>query len=355
MIPAEQSDVQKMPANSLSDWANSDWQTEMRRAITDVDSLLTALNLPPLRGRDRLTEAETNIELASSQFSVRVPLPYLARMEAGNPNDPLLRQVLPRPEEMDQVAGFDMDAVGDLNAVKTTGLLQKYSGRALIIATGGCAVNCRFCFRRHFPYAEQALNHSQWQSILDALKADPSIQEIILSGGDPLLLSDDRLASMVNDLAAIPHIQRLRVHSRLPVVIPNRITTPLITALSQTRLAAVMVLHINHGNEIDQALQSAVLKLLSDGIPTLNQSVLLAGVNDSYADLRDLSEQLVEARIIPYYIHLLDKVSGTAHFQVSNNKAAELMKRMRESLPGYLCPRWVYEEAGEPAKTPFLS
>ncbi|MFV1964201.1 MAG: EF-P beta-lysylation protein EpmB, partial [Pirellulaceae bacterium] len=283
-------------------------------------------------------------------FSVFAPLGYVARMKPGDPHDPLLRQVLQLAAEEEEVDGFTADPVGDQAAVLTAGLLQKYRGRALMITTGTCAIHCRYCFRRHFPYQKSPHSLKQWQDALDHLAADETIEEVILSGGDPLTLLDSQLAAIVGRLDEIPHLRRLRVHTRLPIVIPERVTADLITCLRNTRLTSVIVVHANHPAELDEAVSDALSRLIDAGLPVLNQAVLLRGVNDCPRALAELCRRLVNLRVIPYYLHQLDRVAGAAHFEVPTEKGLQLVNGLRRILPGYAVPRYVQETPGAPHK-----
>jgi EF-P beta-lysylation protein EpmB len=250
-------------------------------------------------------------------------------------------------EEGVEVAGFGADPVDEQAATLTTGLLQKYPGRALMVVTGACPVHCRYCFRRHFPYGEHSASDAAWSPALEALRANSSIEEVILSGGDPLTLSDRRLAALVHKLAEIPHLTRLRVHTRTPVMIPSRVTDALLGWLTETRLAPVMVLHANHANELDASVAAAVDRLRRGGVMLLNQAVLLRGVNDSVDAQCDLSRRLVEIGVTPYYLHQLDRVRGAAHFEVAVERGREIIAEMRRRLPGYSVPQYVQEVPGE--------
>jgi EF-P beta-lysylation protein EpmB len=285
-------------------------------------------------------------------FPMRVPLGYVARMRAGDADDPLLRQVLPGARELDPAAGYGDDAVGDLQARRAPGVIHKYHGRVLLIATGACAVHCRYCFRRHFPYGQELAARERWRAALDYIRADPSISEVILSGGDPLVLATDRLAELADGLRSIGHVRQLRIHSRLPVVLPERVDGALLAWLSALPWPVAVVVHANHGNEIDPAVAAALAGLRSAGCTVLNQTVLLAGVNDQADILETLSRRLYQAGALPYYLHLLDKVRGSAHFDVGPARARALHAQLRSRLPGYLVPRLVREIAGEAAKTP---
>jgi EF-P beta-lysylation protein EpmB len=271
-------------------------------------------------------------------------------MRRGDPRDPLLRQVLPLAEEHLAAPGFSTDPVGDLAAMASPGVLHKYQGRVLLTATGACAVHCRYCFRRHFPYTESSAGTDHWQAALDYLAQEPSLREVILSGGDPLTLSERRLAEFIRAAAGIAHLERLRIHTRLPVVLPERITPELVRTLSSTRLSTVVVIHANHANEIDDAVIDALAPMRAAGVTLLNQSVLLRDVNDSAGALVALSETLFAAGVLPYYLHLLDRVQGAAHFEVPEDEARALMQQLTSRLPGYLVPRLVREIAGAPAK-----
>ena len=329
---------------SPASFVTKNWQQELAQAISDPAVLLDALALDPAL----LVPAQQ----AAAQFPLRVTQHYLSLIQPGDPKDPLLRQILPLADELEPVPGYTHDPVGDAHASSGKGLLQKYAGRALLITTGACAIHCRYCFRRHFPYnADNALRH--WQTMLDQLRNQPTIHEVILSGGDPLSLSDARLDQLITQIETIPHIQRLRLHTRLPLVLPNRLTHTLIERLRNTRLQTSMVLHCNHPAELSAVLLPNLTALRRAEVTLLNQSVLLAGVNDQVSILQQLSEQLFAYGILPYYIHLLDPVEGAAHFAVPTDHITALQTALRARLPGYLVPRMVREIAGEPAKTPY--
>jgi EF-P beta-lysylation protein EpmB len=272
-------------------------------------------------------------------------------MRPGDPNDPLLLQVLPRDDET-RSPSLPSDAVGDLAAQKTDGLLHKYLGRALLILAPNCAVNCRYCFRRHFPYDTVPAGDAAWVPALNQIRTDTTLAEILLSGGDPLVLSDRRLSRLIDSLEAIPHVTRLRIHTRLPVVIPQRVTTALCDTIEASRLRTVVVLHINHRSEIDDAVAAAVAKLRRTGAMLFNQSVLLRGVNDTVDAQATLCERLVEVGVTPYYLHQLDMVEGVGHFETPVPRGLQIVKELRQRLPGYAVPRYVRETAGEPHKTP---
>jgi len=319
------------------------WQALWREALRDPVELLESLGLPGLAAR--VSSA------AQDAFPLRVPRGFVARMRHGDPHDPLLRQVLPLDDEDRVVPGFSLDAVGDAAAKGGTGVLHKYEGRALLVATGSCAIHCRYCFRRHFPYAEETAAAGGWAPALDYLRADPSVHEVILSGGDPLSLSTAKLAELTDALRALPQITRLRIHTRLPIVLRERIDDEFLDWVGTLPWPVVMVLHANHANEIDEDLRAACAALRGRGVHLLNQTVLLRGVNDTADALVDLSEALFAAGVLPYYLHLLDRVQGTAHFEVPETEALALRESIHARLPGFLLPRLVREIAGEAGKT----
>ncbi len=320
------------------------WQDIMADLVTDAADLLQRLALTP---------AQVGLSAAAmDQFPLRVPLPYLDRIEPGNPNDPLLLQVLPSVAETLSVPGFSRDPVGESHYNPAPGLLRKYHGRALLLVTSSCAIHCRYCFRRHFPYEDNNPGRRQWQASLDLLRADESIEEVILSGGDPLAAPDRHLAWLVAELERIPHLRRLRIHTRLPIMIPQRVCQDLLQWLGASRLQTVVVIHCNHAREIDQAVVEACLQLRGVGATLLNQSVLLGGINDDAQSLAQLSARLLQAGVLPYYLHMLDKVEGAAHFDISQDRALALLAELRATLPGYLVPRLVREVDGDAAKTP---
>jgi len=319
------------------------WQQVMANAITDPAELIERLRLDRSLLPAALRAAQT--------FGLRVPRGFLARMRPGDPTDPLLRQVLPLEEELQSAPGFTTDPVGDLASRTAGGVLHKYRGRALLIATGSCAIHCRYCFRRHFPYADHTASADRWRAALDYLRADPNLSEAILSGGDPLNLSERRLAELTDGIATIPHLKRLRIHTRTAVVVPERIDPAFCRWLKGVRLQKVMVLHVNHAQEIDAAVRATCERLRAAGATLLNQTVLLKGVNDTATALADLSESLFAAGVLPYYLNVLDRVAGAAHFEVPEERALELLRELTVRLPGYLVPKLVREEAGAHSKT----
>lgn len=319
------------------------WQTALANTIKDPEELLSQLGLS-----GHLATVDDDI---IKQFPLRVTQSYINKMRYGDPDDPLLRQVFPLIDESLDIENFVTDPVGDHQAVTGPGVLQKYHGRALLLTTGACAIHCRYCFRRHFPYGDSNPLASQWQETLTSITNDESINEIILSGGDPLALTDNKLKPLIADIENIKHIKRLRIHTRLPVVLPERIDKHLLQWVADTRLKVVMVIHANHANEIDKEAEDALNKLTSIGCQLLNQAVLLKGINDSTESLYNLSERLSEVDVMPYYLHLLDRVTGASHFEVTEKRGVELIEQLRKLLPGYLVPRLVREQQGEASKT----
>lgn len=326
----------KSPQAASGIWPPDAWGRELAAAVTDVRELLAAVGV-----------SESHVAaLPAADFPLKVPRPYIARMRFGDAADPLLRQVLPTARENQPAPMYEPDPLREAQASVGVGVLRKYAGRALVIAAGSCAVHCRYCFRRHFPYAE----HRQGSSFpaLAAVREDTSITEVILSGGDPLLLTDGHFARLAAAVAAIDHVATLRIHTRLPVVIPQRVTAALLRTLAQTRPRVVIVLHFNHAREVDADCAAALAAL--SGFTLLNQSVLLRGVNDDAASLAALSERLFAAGVLPYYLHMPDAVAGTAHFDVAEERALAIHRDLAARLPGYLVPRLVREVAGAAAK-----
>ena len=320
------------------------WQQALREAVRDPRELLDLLGL------DRL--APRLSDEAMVQFPLRVPRGFVARMRRGDPSDPLLRQVLPLDDEMRPMPGFGLDAVGDGAAKTAPGVIQKYRGRALLVATGSCAIHCRYCFRRHFPYAEETAARDGWRDAVDLIRQDASIEEVLLSGGDPLSLSNGKLAELTGALADIPHLRRLRIHSRLPIVVPERVDDGLMGWLSTLPWPVTLVVHANHANEFDGTVDAALGRLRAAGVHLLNQAVLLRGVNDSVDALAALSERGFRAGVLPYYLHQLDRVAGVAHFEVDDAHARALHAGLAARLSGYLVPRLVREIPGDTGKRP---
>ncbi|KXF82230.1 EF-P beta-lysylation protein EpmB [Enterovibrio coralii] len=319
------------------------WLKEMANAVSDPQNLLQQLELEPTAWKSGFS--------ARDLFAQRVPQSFIDRMEKGNLNDPLLRQVMPVIDEFEDVPGYTTDPLEEQDN-EQPGLLHKYKNRVLMILKGGCAVNCRYCFRRHFPYEENRGGKSVWREAITYLQAHPEVDEVILSGGDPLMAKDHELEWLIEAIESVPHVKRLRIHSRLPVVIPNRVTLALTDMLAATRLNVVLVTHINHANEINDEFRAAMAHLKRAGVTLLNQGVLLKGVNDSVDALKNLSNALFDAGILPYYLHVLDKVKGAAHFLVDDEEAKILMAGLIKEVSGYLVPRLTREIGGRDSKTP---
>ncbi|WP_237227986.1 EF-P beta-lysylation protein EpmB [Rubinisphaera sp. JC750] len=319
------------------------WQQQLSRAIRDPAELLERLQLPA----DLLPAARS----ASDDFPLLVPESFLNRMQPGEPDDPLLRQILPVEQELQPKQGFTTDAVGDDAARIAPGLLQKYHGRALMITLGTCAVHCRYCFRRHYPYHDEPRSREQWQETLNVIAERPDLEEILLSGGDPLVLNDRRLGELIDDLANIPHLQRLRIHTRLPIVLPDRVTEQFLSLLQSTRLQPVVVVHANHPAEVVADCETSLKRLSRAGFPVLNQAVLLRGVNDTVDTQAELCRRLINCGVLPYYLHQLDRIQGAAHFETDAALGKAIVQALKERLPGYAVPRFVREIAGEPSKT----
>jgi L-lysine 2,3-aminomutase len=331
-----------MEGSSSQTNRSTNWQQSLRNAARTVDELLS---LVQLRVEDVLDSDATN------SFPLLVPREFIARMRPGDPRDPLLLQVLPRRVEQENTTGFLSDPVGDLASKVVPGLLHKYSSRVLLIASGMCAVHCRYCFRRHFPYEESPKALEHWKPALHAIGEDHTVEEVILSGGDPLSLGNAKLQQLVQSIEAIPHVRRLRFHTRFASMIPSRIDDGFLELMHQTRLATFLVWHINHANEIDHQVIEAAKELQRAGTVLLNQAVLLRGVNDSYEAQRDLALRLLDAGILPYYLHQLDRVQGAAHFQCEAELGVSIVTAMQERLPGYAVPRFVQEIPGAASKT----
>lgn len=315
------------------------WRQIQKQNFTDWKKLAAFLQI------------DTDHILARPRFSLNLPLRLAQKIKKNTPNDPILRQFLPTKDELKVAPGFTPDAVGDSPSRKGKKLLHKYKGRALIVCTSACAMNCRFCFRQKFPYETE---EKSFEDEVKAIAADASISEIILSGGDPLSLSDRTLQDLISSLDKIPHLTRLRFHSRFPIGIPERIDASFLKVLKSTRLQVFFIIHSNHPSELDAEVLAALKKIQLLGIPILNQSVLLKGVNDSVATLKALVEKLVDNGILPYYLNQLDRVEGAAHFEVDEEKGKALLKQLASEISGYGIPRYVREIAGEPGKTTLL-
>ena len=333
-----------MIPRTVPTWQSQTWQEQLIDCVRDGNELCQLLQLDPGVFEQRYREAGGN-------FPLRVPRSYVGRMQIGNVNDPLLLQVLPQAQEAIAASGYSKDPLHEAEHTRLPGAIQKYHGRVLLVVSGSCAIHCRYCFRRHFPYQQHQRSKTEWQQVLAAIAMDGSINEIILSGGDPLSASDKLLAWLAAEIEAIPHITTLRIHTRVPVVIPQRIDEQLLNWLAAGRLQKIMVLHCNHPNEIDQEFCTAMSSLQAIGVHLLNQSVLLKGVNDSVETLALLSRKLFHSGVLPYYLHLLDRVEGTHHFDVPEIQAKEILGQLADQLPGYLVPKLAKEEPGAKAKT----
>lgn len=320
------------------------WRAALQQAVHSPAELLQALGLA----------ADVLPVDGSRPFPMRVPLGFVARMRRGDPADPLLRQVLPLADEARAAPGWCDDPVGDRQKLAAPGVVHKYAGRVLLVATGACAVHCRYCFRQHFPYSDETASRDRWRAALAYVAERTDVNEVILSGGDPLLLSTNRLADLTDRLRTLPHVKRLRIHSRVPVVLPERVNAKLLRWLEELPLQKVLVIHANHANEFDAGVDGAMAELRATGATLLNQSVLLAGINDSADAQVALAERAFSAGVMPYYLHLLDRVAGAAHFEARASDLEALQHELRCRLPGYLVPRLVREQAGAPYKLPVL-
>lgn len=318
------------------------WLQILANSISNPKELLQKLELP-------FEHFEQDIA-ARKLFAMRVPQPFIDKMEKGNPQDPLFLQVMTLQQEFIQAEGFSTDPLEE-QKTPIPNILHKYHNRVLLMVKGGCAINCRYCFRRHFPYQDNKGNKTNWQKALDYIANNPQIEEVIFSGGDPLMAKDHELDWLIKKLEKIPHLKRLRIHTRLPVVIPQRITDQLCQILAQSPLTTVIVTHINHANEIDAKFTEAMIKLKKAGITLLNQSVLLKGINDNPQILKQLSDKLFNAHILPYYLHLLDKVEGASHFYISDQNALQIYQDLQAISSGYLVPKLAREIANQPNKT----
>jgi EF-P beta-lysylation protein EpmB len=310
----------------------------MERIVTNIDEVIGQL-LKDSSGIDK-----------NSDFTFKAPASYINKIEKNNINDPLLKQILPLTIENQQIEGFSENPVGETNFMPVAGILHKYHGRALIMVTEACPIHCRYCFRRHFPYEEARAGKDNWQPIIEYISADKTINEVVLSGGDPLSLNNQKLGALIKKLNAIKHIESIRFHTRLLAILPSRVDAEFIEIIKYASDKIVFIVHINHANEMDDSLYSAINKIKHLGITVFNQSVLLKGVNDNYDSLSRLSKTLFKYGIIPYYIHFLDKVKGGHHFHVEENQAIAIINEMRQKLPGYIVPRLVRENRGDLAK-----
>lgn len=318
------------------------WTDYLASAISDPKQLLQTLELP-------LEPFAESIK-ARKLFPLRVPLPFVAKMAKGDPNDPLFLQVMTLQQEFIQAEGFSQDPLEEQQTAAPN-ILHKYHNRLLLMVKGGCAINCRYCFRRHFPYADNQGNKANWHKAIAYIAQNPQIEEVIFSGGDPLMAKDHELTWLIKQLENIPHLQRLRIHTRLPVTIPQRITPQLCQLLKQSRFACVLVTHINHPNEIDELFCQAMQQLKQADVVLLNQSVLLKSINDNALILKKLNEKLFHSGILPYYLHLLDKVAGASHFYIDDQQASQIYQQLQAITSGYLVPKLAREIAGQPNKT----
>lgn len=333
-------------ANRMKNSITTHWQQELATAIRNVAELCQILELD-------LKKAPFSIN-DKTHFPLKLTHHYANNIQKGHWSDPLLLQVLPNTQENIQAHGYTNDPVGDLQALNDPGMLKKYPGRALLITTEACPVHCRYCFRKEFPYSDNHASKQDWFTAIENLRNDTTINEVILSGGDPLSLSDKKLNRLISQLETLPHIKTLRIHSRYPVLLPSRLSHELLDILTHNRFRVIMVIHANHANELDDIVKQHLQDYHSAGIILLNQSVLLRGVNDNADTLIQLSERLMDCQVLPYYLHQLDKVSGTRHFEVQDTQALALMSTLRQALPGYLVPRLVREISGKRSKTPIV-
>ena len=331
----------KLGPHAIESGAEVSWQRQLASAVRDPAALLARVGL---------SDAAAS-KTADLEFPLLVPESFIARMEMGNRRDPLLLQVLPTETESLKLPGFINDPVGDADAKTESGLLQKYNGRVLLITTGACAVHCRYCFRRNYPYHDDPRTMHDWQPAFDSIRNDDSIHEVILSGGDPLMLTDQRLEQILSQLDEISHVQRIRFHSRLPIVLPARVTSLLVDMISKLRSQVIMVVHANHGNEIVGDCEDGLQRLVRAGVPVLNQAVLLKNVNDSVDAMFALCQRLVNIGVMPYYLHQLDRVIGAAHFEVDEAVGKQIVDALSGMLPGYAVPRFVREVPGADGKT----
>ncbi|WP_086930382.1 EF-P beta-lysylation protein EpmB [Agarilytica rhodophyticola] len=335
-----------MIPRTIPTWQTKSWQEELSDLITQPEELFSLLNLP--------AELLPAAQKAHTLFPLRSTRAYVSRIQQNNPDDPLLKQILPLGEELIETPDFVDDPLEEEDFTPVPGLIHKYHGRVLLIAANQCAINCRYCFRRHFDYQQHALSRQQWQQALDYISNNKDVEEVILSGGDPLAVSDRQLSWLVAALAEIPHVERLRIHSRIPIVAPSRITEELLATLKDSGLLVSLVIHCNHPQEIDEEVAAALTALKNSGIILLNQSVVLKGVNDTSETLITLSKKLFQSGVLPYYLHLLDKVKGSSHFTVNEVDVLSLNRTLLANLPGYLVPKFVKEVPNAPSKVPII-
>jgi len=326
-------------------WQTKSWQQELSELITQPEALFSLLEL----NSDLLPAARK----AHRLFPLRTTLSYAQRIAKNKPDDPLLRQILPLDQEFIVDPQYIADPLQETQSTPLPGLIHKYRGRVLLIAANQCAINCRYCFRRHFDYRGNSPSKEQWQQSFAYIRQHDDIDEVILSGGDPLATADKRLAWLFSELNKIDHVSRLRIHTRLPIVAPSRVTEELLKLLDHKRLQTVVVVHCNHANEIDAEV-AHTLRTLSNATTLLNQSVLLRGVNDNAQSMISLNKRLFSCGALPYYLHMLDKVAGTSHFAVTQAQALSINRALLANLPGYLVPKLVKEEPDAPSKTPII-
>lgn len=345
-------------SGSFSEPAETSWQRELSAAIRSVEELLFRAGLNPDNLPLEVATQRIGLNLPDArtltEFPILVPENYLRRMKSGDPADPLLRQVFALQTEDDRPVGFEDDPVGDLQARNQAGLLQKYEGRALLIASGACAIHCRYCFRRKYPYSDEPRRIDDWAPTIDRIRADSSLTEVILSGGDPLTLNDSRIRTLCGMIDEIPHVERIRFHTRLPIVLPSRVTPELINLLRELRAQPIIVVHANHPAEISGDCEAGLRQLVRNGFPVLNQAVLLRDINDSADVLELLCRRLTGIGVLPYYLHQLDRVNGAAHFEVNPELGQSIIRQLRIRLPGYAVPRYVAEIAGAGSKTDLM-
>jgi len=328
--------------NQLADSLSWDWQTVTSKAVTDLTELSQHLSINP--------QALANIASAND-FELRVPLTFVARMKSGDVNDPLLLQVLPLNAEKQTTENCSVDPLQEKTYNVRPGLIHKYTGRVLLTAAVSCPINCRYCFRRHFPYTENRITQKTWQPALDYIGNDKTIREVILSGGEPLLLNDRTIDSLLSQLENIAHVKLIRIHTRFPIAVPQRLTNVLCNRLIASRCKIALVLHSNHANEINEHVCNSLKPLVSSPVTLLNQTVLLRGINDNANILKNLNEKLYDAGVLPYYLHATDPIAGASHWQVSDTDAQKIARELTDQLPGYLVPTLVREVAGKQSKT----
>ncbi len=321
---------------------NATWQEQLKDTVNNIDTLCAALDLNP---------STLNLNI-NPKFPIRVPKAYLNKISKNNPLDPLLLQVLPLNQELHITPNYCQDPLNEHKFLKAPGLIHKYKNRVLLTLTSACGIHCRYCFRQNFPYSENIIPNKNRQLQLDYIKNNSHINEIILSGGDPLCVNNKYLDNLFTDLSQIDHIKTIRFHSRMPIIIPDRIDTGFIDVLNNhKKFKIVLVTHCNHPNELDDTIKAKMELLIKNNITLLNQSVLLKNINNCPDILTNLSNKLFDYRIIPYYLHLLDKVQGVGHFDVDINEVKQIMHKVQSNLPGYLVPKLVREIPGEVSKT----